>query len=192
MKKKDVYSLFPFVPSCLPIPCPSPHSSTRRSTSSARPSRSAAHPRARLHRAACEAAPFPARARRARRHRIRARLAQAAAGESKARHNVEWLRSGVQMEVRKAFLDGNAAAQRTAAAHDAVQQAKESLRIVQNRYEAGLTTVTELLRAQTAQLDATTSYLLALQDWQVASAQLERAAGVLTPESLLITGAGKP
>lgn len=122
----------------------------------------------------------------------KARLAQAAAGESKARHNVEWLRSGVQMEVRKAFLDGNAAAQRTAAAHDAVQQAKESLRIVQNRYEAGLTTVTELLRAQTAQLDATTSYLLALQDWQVASAQLERAAGVLTPESLLITGAGKP
>jgi outer membrane protein TolC len=122
----------------------------------------------------------------------KARLAEAAAGESKARHNVEWLRSGVQMEVRKAFLDGNAAAQRAAAASDAADQAKESLRIVQNRYEAGLTTVTELLRAQTAQLDATTGYLAALQDWQVARAQLERAAGVLTPESSLITGADKP
>jgi len=55
-----------------------------------------------------------------------------------------------------------------------------------------LTTITELLRAQTAQLDATTGYLAALQDWQVAQAQLERAAGVLTPESALITGAGKP
>jgi outer membrane protein TolC len=122
----------------------------------------------------------------------KARVAEAAANENKAKHNVEWFRSGVQMEVRKAYLDGTAAAQRAAAARDAAQQAKESLRIVQNRYEAGLTTVTELLRSQTAQLDATTGYLAALLDWQVAQVQLERAAGVLTPESALITGASKP
>jgi outer membrane protein TolC len=35
-------------------------------------------------------------------------------------------------------------------------------------------------------LDARTGYLTALQDWQIARAQLERAAGVLTPESKLI------
>jgi outer membrane protein len=122
----------------------------------------------------------------------KARLAEAAANASKAKHNVEWFRSGVQLEVRKAYLDGNAAAQRAASARDAAEQAKESLRIVQNRYEAGLTTVTELLRAQAAQLDATTGYLAALQDWQVARAQLERAAGLLTPESALITGGGQP
>lgn len=122
----------------------------------------------------------------------KARMAEVAANASKAKHNVEWFRSGVQMEVRKAYLDGNSAAQRAAAARDAATQAKESLRIIQNRYETGLTTVTELLRTQTAQLDATTGYLAALQDWQVAQAQLERAAGVLTPESPLITGAGKP
>jgi len=122
----------------------------------------------------------------------KARVAEATANADKAKHNVEWFRSGVQMEVRKAYLDGNAAAQRAASARDAAEQAKESLRIVQNRYEAGLTTVTELLRSQTAQLDATTGYLAALQDWQVAQAQLERAAGVLAPESALITGAGKP
>jgi outer membrane protein TolC len=119
-------------------------------------------------------------------------MAEATANASKAKHNVEWFRSGVQLEVRKAYLDGNAAAQRAAAARDAADQAKESLRIIQNRYETGLTTVTELLRAQTAQLDATTGYLAALQDWHVAQAQLERAAGVLTPESALITGAAKP
>jgi outer membrane protein len=122
----------------------------------------------------------------------KARAEEAAANESRAKHNVEWLRSGIQMEVRKAFLDGNAAAQRAAAARDAADEAKESLRIIQNRYETGLTTVTELLRAQTAQLEATTSYLAALQDWQVARAQLERAAGVLTADSPLVTGAGKP
>lgn len=122
----------------------------------------------------------------------KARLAEATALESKAKHNVQWFRSGIQMEVRKAYLDGNAAAQRAATARDAADQAKESLRIIQNRYEAGLTTVTELLRSQTARLDAMTAYLAAVQDWQVARAQLERAAGVLTPESSLISGADKP
>jgi len=122
----------------------------------------------------------------------KARVAEATANANRAKHNVEWFCSGVQMEVRKAYLDGNAAAQRAESARDAAEQAKESLRIVQNRYEAGLTTVTELLRAQAAQLDATTGYLAALQDWQVARAQLQRAAGVLTPESVLITGAGQP
>ena len=122
----------------------------------------------------------------------KARLAEAAAKASKAKHDVEWFRSGVQMEVRKAYLDANSAEQRVTAARDAAQQAKESLRIIQNRYEAGLTTLTELLHGQTSQLDAVTGYLAAVQDWQVARAQLERAAGVLTPESTLITGADKP
>lgn len=122
----------------------------------------------------------------------KARVAEATANANKAKHNVEWFRSGVALEVRKSYLDAEAAAQRAAAAKDAADQAKESLRIVQNRYETGLTTVTELLRSQTAQLDARTSYLAALQDWQVARAQLERAAGVLTPDSKLIAEAEKP
>jgi outer membrane protein TolC len=122
----------------------------------------------------------------------KARLAEATANANKAEHGVEWLRSGVQMEVRKAYLDANAASLRAATAQNVTDQARESLRIVQNRYQAGLTTVTELFRAQTAQLDATTEYLAALQDWQVAQVQLARAAGVLTPESALITGAGQP
>jgi outer membrane protein len=122
----------------------------------------------------------------------KARLAEAAANANKAKHNVEWFRSGVTLEVRQAFLDAAAAAQRAATARDTAEQATESLRIVQNRYEAGLTTITELLRAQTAQLDARTLYLSALQDWQVSQAQLARAAGVLTPESQLIAEAGKP
>ncbi len=122
----------------------------------------------------------------------KAKLAEATANASKAKHSVEWFRSGVQMEVRQAYLDANAAAQRAAAARDATDQAKESLRIVQNRYETGLTTATELFRTETAVLEATTEYLSALQDWQVARAQLERAAGVLTPESALVTGADNP
>ncbi len=122
----------------------------------------------------------------------KAKLAEATANASKAKHGMEWFRSGVQIEVRKAYLDANAAAQRAATARGASDQAKESMRIVQNRYEAGLTTATELFRTQTALLEATTGYLSALQDWQAARAQLERAAGVLTPESALVTGANNP
>ena len=67
----------------------------------------------------------------------KAKLAEATANASKAKHGMEWFRSGVQMEVRKAYLDASAAAQRTAAARDASDQAKESLRIVQTGSNRG-------------------------------------------------------
>ncbi|MDE3134972.1 MAG: TolC family protein [Acidobacteriota bacterium] len=120
----------------------------------------------------------------------RSRLAEATAQKLQAEHQLAWLRSGIDLEVRQAFLDAQAAAQRAAAARDSVNQASESLRIIQNRYQAGLVTITELLRAQTSQLDARTGYLAALHDWQVARAQLERAAGQLTMQSDLLNQGG--
>lgn len=122
----------------------------------------------------------------------RSQLAEAAAERQQAKHQLEWLRSGIELEVRQAYLDAQAAAQRAAAASDAVNQAAESLRIIQNRYQAGLATITDLLRVQSAQLDARTGYLSAIYDWQVARAQLERAAGGLTVQSSLVTGGGTP
>ena len=117
-----------------------------------------------------------------------ARRAESQASQSKAKHDLEWVRSGVLVEVRHSYLEASAAAQRAATARDAVEQARESLRIIQNRYEAGLTNVTETLRAQTAHLEAHTGYLAALHDWQVARAKLEHSAGVLTPDSALLQG----
>ncbi len=115
-----------------------------------------------------------------------AALAEAQAREREAGHQLEWLRSGVELEVRRAYLDTAAASQRVQAARDSVAQARESLRIIQNRYNAGLVTITELLRSQTAELEARTGYLAALHDWEVARASLERAAGTLTAESHLL------
>lgn len=119
-------------------------------------------------------------------------LAEAQARERQAENNLEWVRSGVRLEVRQAWLDTLAAAERAAAARDATGQARESLRIIQNRYEAGLVTITELLRAQAAQLEARSERLAALGDWQAARAQLERAAGRLTPDSKLLHPASEP
>lgn len=122
----------------------------------------------------------------------RARMAEAAANANRAKHSLEWMRSGVMLEVRQAFLDEQAAEQRAAAARDAVEQSREGLRIVNNRYEAGLTSLTELLRAHTAQLDAQTGYLAALHDWHVARAQLERSAGLLKLDSQVLQGEKRP
>lgn len=113
----------------------------------------------------------------------KARLAEAHANENKAKHDREWLQSGVLLEVRQAYLGMSAAAQRAVAARGSAELAKESLRILQNRYEAGLTTITELLRAQSAQLDARTAYLSAVHDWRMAEAELEHAAGTLKPDA---------
>lgn len=122
----------------------------------------------------------------------KSRLAEAAAQERGAQHELAWLRSGIRMQVREAYLDGAAATERAAAAKAAVDQAQASLKIIENRYQAGLTDITELLRAQTAQLDARTEYLSALHDWQVARARLAYAAGQLTPDSRILQPKGTP
>jgi outer membrane protein len=116
----------------------------------------------------------------------RYRVAEAQARERQGAKNLEWFRSGVRLEVQQAWFDAQSAAERAAAARDAVSQARESLRIVQSRYDAGLVTITELLRAQAAQLDASAAQVAALGDWQSARAQLERAAGRMTADSALL------
>lgn len=116
----------------------------------------------------------------------RARLAEARTRERQAQNQMEWFRSGVRLEVRQAWLESRAAQQRTEVMLVTAAQAAESLRILQNRYEAGLAGITDLLRAQVAALDSRTGYLAAVQDWHIARAQLERAAGRLTPGSPLL------
>ena len=63
------------------------------------------------------------------------------------------------------------------------REAEESLRITQNRYEAGMTNVTDLLRTETAVLESRTRYLAAVHDQRIAATMLELAAGRLTADS---------
>jgi TolC family type I secretion outer membrane protein len=114
----------------------------------------------------------------------RARLAEARARERQSAHQLEWFRTGVRLEVRQAFLETQAAQARVEAARGTVEQAKESLRIIENRHAAGLSTMTDVLRAQSAALDARAMLAAALHDAQVARAALLRAAGTLSTEEL--------
>ena len=91
--------------------------------------------------------------------------------------------SAVQLQVRRAFADFGAAQQRIEVAKAAAAEAEESLRITQNRYEAGMANVTDLLRNETALLESRTRYLAAVHDQRIAAVMLEFAAGRLSASS---------
>jgi outer membrane protein TolC len=112
-----------------------------------------------------------------------ARIAESAAQVRRAEADESRVASAVRLQVRRAFADLKAAEERIATARAAVAQAEESLRIAQNRYGAGLETVTDLLRTETALYAARTRLLAAVHDQRVAAALLELAAGILNPDS---------
>jgi outer membrane protein TolC len=68
-----------------------------------------------------------------------------------------------------------------------VRQAEESLRIVQNRYDAGLTAISELLGAEDAARGAMQDYWEAIYRYLTGYAGLELATGVLGLQSPLVT-----
>jgi outer membrane protein len=91
--------------------------------------------------------------------------------------------STIRMQVRRAFADLRSADQRIQVAQASVAEAEESLRITQNRYEARINNVTDLLRTETAVLEARTRYLAALHDQRIAATMLDLAAGTLSADS---------
>lgn len=94
--------------------------------------------------------------------------------------------SAIRLEVRRAYADLRAAGERIEVARASVAEAEESLRITQNRYEAGMSNVTDLLRTETAVLEARTQRLSAIHDQRIAAAMLELAAGKLGLNSELL------
>jgi outer membrane protein TolC len=116
----------------------------------------------------------------------RARVQQARFAESRAEALRKRADSSIHLEVRKAYLDVKAAAQRVEVANAAAAEAEEAHRIIQNRHQNGLTTVTELLRSETALAAARTRRLAAVYDHRVAAAVLEHAAGTLEADSIQV------
>ena len=116
----------------------------------------------------------------------KARVGQARFAESRADALRKHTDSAIHLEVRKAYLDLKAAAQRVEVASAAAAEAEEAHRIIQNRHQAGLTTVTELLRSETALAAARTRRLAAVYDQRVAAAALDHAAGTLAADSALL------
>ncbi len=113
----------------------------------------------------------------------KARVAETDAALRRSEAERRYADSTVQLQVRRAFADLRAAQQRIEVSTASVAEAEESLRITQNRYESGLNNVTDLLRTETAVLDARTRRLAAIHDQRIAATLLELAAGTLTEDS---------
>lgn len=113
----------------------------------------------------------------------RARIRESAFAVRRSEAEAEQANSTIRLQVRRAFADLRAAGQRIEVTRASVAEAEESLRITQNRYSTGLSNVTELLRTESAVLEARTRYLAAVHDQRLAAAMLELAAGTLTVNS---------
>jgi len=104
---------------------------------------------------------------------------EASANSGRMRALDDQMRSGVQLQVRQAYYNLAASIDRIAATSSSVQEAEEGFRIVQKRYEAGMTTLVDVLGAENALIRARTGALQALYDNNVAAAELKLAAGTL-------------
>jgi len=117
----------------------------------------------------------------------RARLAAARYRRTQAQAQLERMAASVKLQVREAYLNLTTAQQRVEVSRQAQSQAEESLRILQNRYEAGLATITDLLQLETAHTSAQKNYLNALFDYRLSYAALELATGELALEAEAVT-----
>ena len=113
----------------------------------------------------------------------KARIAEASHAVRRADADAQRTDSAVRLQVRRAYADLRSAEQRIEVARAAVAEAEESLRITQNRYEAGMSNVTDLLRNETAVLESNTRYLAAVHDQRVAALMVEFTAGRLAADS---------
>ena len=113
----------------------------------------------------------------------KARIAEAEHSVRRTEAEAQRADSAVRLEVRRAWADLRAAEQRIEVAKAALAESEESLRITQNRYEAGMNGVTDLLRTETAVLESRTRFLAAIHDQRLAATMLELAAGRLTADS---------
>jgi outer membrane protein TolC len=116
----------------------------------------------------------------------KARIEESRFAVNRSEAEKERTSSGIRLQVRRAYADLSAAGQRIEVANASAAEAEESLRITQNRYEAGMSNVTDLLRTETALLEVRTRHLSALHDQRIAAAMLELAAGTLTVDSEIL------
>jgi TolC family type I secretion outer membrane protein len=117
----------------------------------------------------------------------RAQIAQSRSYQRRAAAMRSQMESAVRLQVREAYLNLNAARQRVEVSRDSAAQAEESLRILQNRYDAGLATIMDVLRAETMRTSAHNNHLNAVYDYRLAFAALELATGTLGPGSPAVT-----
>ena len=109
----------------------------------------------------------------------RARARRAEEERTAAAKYDELLRQGAELEVRAAWNDLRVARRRLDLASASAEQARAALAIVEDRYKEGLTTIVELLGAQTSLTASRTREAAARRDVLLARSSLDLAVGRL-------------
>lgn len=113
----------------------------------------------------------------------RAHLEQAKAAQERAAAQQRAQEQQIRLAVSRAYTNHQTAERTVNTARAAMAQASEGLRILRNRYDAGLATMTDLLRAEDAERQSQNNYWRAAYGNTVAYAGLLYATGQLTPDS---------
>jgi outer membrane protein len=108
-----------------------------------------------------------------------ARISEAVHAHARATAERERVERRLEVDVRGALAQLAAARAREDAGRAALSQARESQRIIRDRYEGGLATVTDVLRAAEATLDAESRATGAEMDVILLTVALDRALGRL-------------
>ena len=111
----------------------------------------------------------------------RAQLAQQTAAKQKIDAELSASQQHVRLEVSQAHIHRRTAELSLETAQAALDQSTESLRILKNRYGAGLASITDLLRAEDAERQSQSNYWHAVYGNAMAYAELLYATGTLTP-----------
>jgi outer membrane protein len=116
----------------------------------------------------------------------KAELSREHALEEKAAAMKQAASDQVRLEVRQAFYAVDTSRQQLDVAREAIAQAQEGLRIVQDRYNSGLTTITDVLGAEEAVQRTQTDYWQAVYRYHISYAGLELASGALNEQSPVV------
>lgn len=116
----------------------------------------------------------------------RAKLQHEQATQQKVAALKDAARDAIRLEVRRAYYDFDAARQQIEVAKAAIAQSQESLRITQNRYESGVSTITDLLSAEEAASRSQADYWQTVCRYQTSYANLELATGTLNTQSPVV------
>jgi outer membrane protein TolC len=114
----------------------------------------------------------------------REKLAAARIGQRQVEASSAAAEQQIRLEVTRAWYEHQSATQMLDVARTATAQADENLRILKNRYEAGLATITDLLRAEDTQRQSRANYWQAVFQNTSTFANLKFATGTLTPSNV--------
>ena len=96
---------------------------------------------------------------------------------SQAKSRQAEILDNIKLEVKEAFLRTKESEKNITTIEKAIEQAKENLRITEERYKEQVSTTTDVLVAQTLFTETMTNYYNALYDFKIAKAILYRAIG---------------